>query len=69
MFLNLVLKEFKNGALFDKLKKKNFLSLFLNFLLAVGFQTKSCGLGYDGKMEYATIHGTHACEFGRICLN
>lgn len=37
MFLNLVLKEFKNGALFDKLKKKNFLSLFLNLVLAIGF--------------------------------
>ena len=31
MFLNLVLKEF------DKLKKKNLLSLFLNLVLAIGF--------------------------------
>lgn len=37
MFLNLVLKEFRNGALVTKLKKKNFLSVILNVLVSIAF--------------------------------
>lgn len=37
MFLNLVLKEFKNGTLIEKLKKGNFLSVILNILISFAF--------------------------------
>ncbi len=37
MFLNLLIKEFKNGALFTKLKKGNFLSIFLTLIVSLAF--------------------------------
>lgn len=37
MFLNLLIKEFKNGALTEKVKKSNFFSLLLNLILAASF--------------------------------
>ena len=37
MFLNLLIKEFKNGSLADKLKKNNFFNLLLSLILAASF--------------------------------
>lgn len=37
MFLNLLLKEFKSGAIIGKIRKKNFLSAILNIVVSLAF--------------------------------